>query len=671
VLVALSVAACPASTPVPHSRAGYGFDLADIDARQNPCVDFYQYATGGWAARTPIPPEYPEYGTITILVERNRDTIRRIIEDAAATKHPTATEQQIGDFYAACMDENGINRAGIEPIHVELKSIDSIAEFSGLANEIARLQFEGVNAPFRVGSVADPENSMRMIVQIEQGGLGLPQPEYYVSHDDASKRIQDDYLRHVARTFQLAGEDAEKAEHRAVAVVRLETRLAASSMSRAESRDPNAVSHRMTLERLRALAPKFDWESYFAAMGVRDPGTVNVAQPAFIAAFGRELESTPLTEWKTYLQWHLLERASPALSTPFVAEDFDFYARRLKGVNQEEARWKRCVRDTNSVLSDAVGQLYVRRNYSSDARSRSKEMVKEIVEAFRARLRNVDWMDPSTKSAALQKLAAMKLKVGYPQEWRDYSALTVSRESHVRNQFRASGFELRRALGKAGKPTDRSEWTRPAQTPNASYHAVANEITIPAAVFQPPLYDPQADDAFNYGGIGVLIAHEITHGFDDRGAKYDADGDLRNWWSKPAAENVGSRVACVIDQFDRYVVEGGIHQHGKLLVGEGIADLGGATIAYDAYTKAAHKRTTDALPDHLTPEQRFFLAYARMWSVKIRPEYARARAVSDFHPIGSSRVNVPLSNLPSFGAAFGCKPGEPMMRRPEDTCAIW
>jgi putative endopeptidase len=646
------------------------YELANLDRTQSACVDFYQFASGGWLAAHPIPSDSDEWGTIAQLIDTNSRQIRQIIESAAAqTRDSSSSQQKVGDFYAACMDEAGIEAAGRQPVAAELQRIASIHDAESLLQEIASLQSAGVDAPFDVGSTQDSADAQAVILELAQGGLGLPEPGYYLSIDEKSLAIRDGYLRHVARLFELDGESAILAAKHAASVVAFETRLAAASLNRVQRRNPSFTTHRMRDDELRATAPSVPWTAYFHAIGIPEPPIINVAQPDFFRALDRAVSSTPLDDWKLYLRWQLLHRAAPELSSPFVAANFGFYSATLNGTSAQQPRWKRCGRSTDRALTRAVGQLYVQQYFSAADRQRATQMVDEIVLVLRGRVSSASWLGEETRLRALEKIDRIGRKVGYPDSFDVQSELEIDRTSHLLNVFRASRFEFARDLARVGRPLDRNDWKMSPQTPNASYQAGTNEIIIPAAVLQPPLWDPATDSAFNYGAIGALIGHELTHAFDDRGARFDAAGNLHDWWSPADLDEFNRRADCVARQFDTYVV-GDVHENGKLVRGESIADLGGLTAAFEAYA-AATRGQARRLIGGFTPEQRVFLGWARMWTANLRPEYARKMTLTNNHPIGRYRVNGTISNMPEFAAAFGCKAGDAMVRQPEQRCTAW
>ncbi|HWC66381.1 MAG TPA: M13 family metallopeptidase, partial [Thermoanaerobaculia bacterium] len=551
-----------------------------------PCRDFYTYADGGWLKANPIPPAYSRWGSFSVLGDRNREVLKTILEAAAAKKGAEGSdEQKIGDFYAACMDEAKIESEGAKPIAPELERIAKIADRAGLEAEVARLHEEGVPALFAFGSQQDKKNSEEVIAGAFQGGIGMPDRDYYVKDDDKTKAIREKYVAHVAKMLELLGDDPAKAADEAKTVLAIETRLAKASMTRVERRDPDATYHRMSVADLQKLTPNFAWNAYLRDVDA-PPSVVNVAQPAFFEAMSRDLAEVPLGDWKTYLRFHLVSAAAPTLSSKFVDEDFDFHGRVLNGTKELLPRWKRCVNATDDELGFALGKKFVEKNFPPESKSRADELVKNLIAALHDDLETLPWMGEATRKAALEKLAAFTPKIGYPDEWRDYSAYRVGRESYAANVAAGDAFEFHRQLAKIGKPVDRKEWGMTPPTVNAYYNPLKNEIVFPAGILQPPFFDGKADDAVNYGAIGAVIGHEMTHGFDDQGRKFDAHGNLREWWSADDAKNYEKRAACVEKQFDAYEVQPGLHENGKLVLGESIADLGGLTIAWRAFQKS-------------------------------------------------------------------------------------
>jgi putative endopeptidase len=661
----LPAAAHPGHAPATiNGQTGRGFDMTNLDRSVKPTQDFYRFANGGWQAKHPIPPEYPAWGSFHQLSEKNQTALRTILEAAASDRaaKPGSNEQKIGDFYASFMDTASIDAAGIRPLQPELVRIDAIEDRAGLIGAVAHLQTIGSTALFQFGSTQDFKDSTQVIGEAVQGGLGLPDRDYYTKHDAHSQELRAAYVKHVAKMFELAGDSKSTAARKAQTVMDIETGLAKASMTRVEQRDPVAVYHKMTLAQLTEMTPGFNWPAYFQALGRPDLKSLNVGQPAFFKALDRQLAAVPMADWKTYLRWHLLNHMAPDLSDPFVQERFDF-DKRLSGAKVLRPRWKRGVQATDRNLGEALGQLYAQTYFPPAAKAQVLKLVDNLRGVLREDLQTLDWMSPATRKAANAKLDMFTVKIGYPDKWRDYSALQVVRGSHLANLLRANQFEWQRDLDKIGKPVDRAEWHMTPPTVNAYYDPTMNEIVFPAGILQPPFFDPTADDAINYGGIGAVIGHEITHGFDDQGAQFDPRGNLSNWWTPADKKRFDALSNHIVEQFDGYLVEKDLHQNGKLVVGESIADLGGLAISYKALEKSLAGKPRPALIDGFTPEQRFFLGYAQVWATNMRPEYARTLANTDPHPLSQFRVNGPLSNMPTFAKAFGAKAGDPMVRR--------
>ncbi len=664
-----AASATPAAS-APSSSDGHGLDPADMTLSAKACQDYYQFANGGWLKKNPIPPEYPSWGTFSELAERNRAAMRKILERLAKEKAaPGSEEQKIGDFYTSCMDETAIEAAGAKPLAPELARIEKIQNLSDLRAELASLQTHGVGALFGFGSQQDRKNSSEVIAGAFQGGLGLPDRDYYTKTDDKSKELRAKYVEHVAKMLTLLGDDPDRAAAQAKAVLKIETALAQASMTRVERRDPDATYHRMAPAELKTLTPNFSWEAYFHDLGAPAITAINLGQPKFFETLDKNLTSVPLPDWKTYLRWHLVRSAAPNLSSKFVEENFNFYQRTLEGTKEIQPRWKRCVQTTDRNLGFALGKLYVAENFPPEAKARADQMVKNLIAALRQDLATLPWMGPETRKAALAKLDAFTPKIGYPDKWRDYSPYKVDRGAHLVNVMNGALYEHRRDMDKIGKPVDRTEWGMTPPTVNAYYNPSRNEIVFPAGILEPPFFDAAADDAVNYGGIGAVIGHEMTHGFDDQGRKFDAQGNLKNWWTAEDLKNYQERANCVEKQFDAYVVEADLHQNGKLVLGESIADLGGLTIAYKAFEKSLEGKPRPPAIDGFTPEQRLFLNWARVWAMNSRPEFERLQTNTNPHPLGRFRAIGAPSNIPEFAAAFGCKAGDPMVR--SERCLIW
>ena len=649
--------------------APWGFSLTNLDRTCKPCDDFYQFAMGGWMKANTIPAEYSTWGSFTVLRDKNLSGMRTILENAGNSKAaPGSNEQKIGDFYSSCMDTSVIDAAGSKPLAGDLKAIEAIQDRKGLDSEIARLHRQVNNVAFGFGSTPDFKNSSQMIAVAHQGGLGMPDRDYYLRDDEKSKQLREGYLKHVAKMFELSGDAPDKAADEAKTVMVLETSLAKASRTRVELRDPEKNYNKMTLVELKKLTPDWSWEGYIEAVGAPSVAEINIGQPDFFKELDHQLSAAPLADWKVYLRWHVIHNAAPALSEAFVQENFDFYGKQLSGTTELQPRWKRCAQSANQNLGEALGEVYVQKYFPPEAKARAKEMVTNLIAALRSDIPTLSWMGPETKKQALAKLEAFNVKIGYPDKWRDYSKLAIDRGSYLGNVRRSQEFEENRDLAKIGKPVDRSEWGMTPPTVNAYYSAQFNEIVFPAGIMQPPFFDPTADDAVNYGGMGAVIGHEISHGFDDRGSQFDGQGNLRNWWTPDDRKNFDAQGQCIVDQFNSYEVEPGLHQNGKLVLGESIGDLGGLSIAYVAYEKSMEgKRPRDI--DGFTPEQRFFLGWAQVWGSNQRMEAARLQTNTDPHPLARFRGNGPISNLEVFAKAFGCKKGDAMVR--EKACKIW
>ena len=651
---------------------GHGFDSSNLDRSVVPCNDFYQFADGGWVKNNPIPADHSSWATFNQLHDKNEDVLRQILDEASKDKSakPGSNWQKIGDYYASCMDEGQIESAGLKPLDSELQRIAEIKDSAALQAEIARLQRQGANAVFGFGSTQDFKDSKQVIADAEQGGLGLPDRQYYRDTDDRSKQLRDQYVTHVTNLFQLMGDDASRSAAEAKVVLEVETTLANASMDRADRRNPDNVYHKMAVSQLGELTPHLSWNVYLKDLNAPPVSAVNIEQPEFFKAVDSAFSSISLDDWKTYLRWHLIHSAAPALSSKFVQENFNFYGRTLTGAKELLPRWRRCVESTDGALGEALGQYYVQRNFPPEAKAKAIVMVKNLIDALRTDLSTLDWMSPATREQAIKKLEAINLKIGYPDKWRDYSAFKVDRASYVGNRMRGRIFEFERDLAKIGKPVDRTEWDMTPPTVNAYYDPQKNEIVFPAGILQPPFFDPNGDPAVNYGGMGAVIGHEMTHGFDDEGAKFDAEGNLKDWWTPGDLKNFKDRGDCIAQQFQAFELDG-LHENGKLVEGESIADLGGLTISYAAFEKTLAGKSAAPPIDGFTPEQRFFLGFAQVWAGSYRPEFARLMIKTNEHPLGQFRTNGPLSNMPAFAKAFGCSAGSSMVRSDSLRCRIW
>src|SRR5216110_1829390 len=666
----------PAQSVSPVNQNPPPLDPKNMDTSVKPQDDFYLYANGGWLKHNPVPPEYSRWGSFSELEEKNNEALRKIAEKAANTRADLATApevQKVGDYYASGMDEKTIESVRTTPLEDELKRIDAIKDRSDLLKAIAHLHAIGVDAFFQFGSGQDAKDSTREIAQAVQGGLGLPDRDYYTKTDKDSKKKRAAYVDHVTKMLTLLGEAPGKAASDAKKIMALETSLAKASRTRVELRDPQKNYNKMSQADLQKLTPDWNWDDYFNAINLTEPGDINVGQPEFFKAANAAFTKTSIDDWKTYLRWHLIDDAAAELSRDFVNEDFNFNQGVLRGTKEIKPRWKRVVASTNGALGEALGKLYVADYFPPEAKARALEMINNLKAALADRIKTLDWMDEPTKQEALKKLAAMNVKIGYPDKWRDYSLLKIDRGPYVSNAMRAANFEVNRDLRKIGKPVDRSEWEMTPPTVNAYYNPMMNEIVFPAGILQPPFFDPKADDPVNYGGMGAVIGHEMTHGFDDQGRQFDEVGNLRDWWSKQSAAEYDKRRKAVVDQYSEYQPLPGLHVNGELTQGENIADIGGVKLAYAALQKALDKHPEERTKkiDGLTPEQRFFLSFAAIWRSKIRDEEEKLRLTTDPHSPAQFRVNGPLSNLPEFQQAFNIPDGSSLVRPADKRVNIW
>jgi len=651
------------------AQTGPGFSAGNMDRLSNPCVDFYQYACGGWMANNPIPADESVWGQFNELADRNRAILRNILEKASATDpQRTAVEQKIGDFYASCMDEPTIDKLGTEPLKDELERIDAVAASAGIVGELVRLHLLGVNALFEFSSTPDAKDSMHMIAGADQGGLGLPDRDYYLKEDSKSITLRAQYVAHVQKMLELLGESTQKATADAQAVLRIETSLAKGSLDRVSRRDPNQVYHKLTAQDLAALCPAIDWAKYFEGLSTPAFTDLNVAVPDFFRTLASVLTDTSLDDLKTYLRWHLVHSEAALLSTPFLNEDFRFFRQILTGAKEIQPRWKRCVAMADGDLGFALGQKYVEETFGAEGKARTLKMVQEIEKALGDDIQALSWMTPATKQQASIKLRAVANKIGYPDKWIDYSSVRVARGDALGNDERATEFEMHRELNKIGQPVDRTEWLMTPPTVNAYYNPQENNINFPAGILQPPFYDNRMDAAVNYGGIGSVVGHELTHGFDDTGRLFDPQGNLRDWWTPEDAKEFEKRAECFIREYSAFTPVDDVHLNGKLTLGENTADNGGVRLAYMALMESIKGKPQPKI-DGFTPEQRFFLNWGQVWCQNVRPEVARMRAQVDTHSPGRDRVNGVLKNMPEFQKAFACKVGQPMVAAP--ACRVW
>jgi endothelin-converting enzyme/putative endopeptidase len=652
----------------PKPAASVGFSVKNLDPSVSPCVDFYQYACGGWMRNNPIPADQSRWGTFEELAERNREVLHQILEDAAKpASNRDAIARKIGDYYAACMDEKAIDAKGLTPLQPELDRIRNLKDKSQLAEEIAHLHRSGVASLFEFTSGQDFKDSNSVIAQADQGGLGMPERDYYLKTDEKSVDLRQKYVAHVQRIFELAGEKPEKAAADAATVMRMETALAKGSLDLVSRRDPEKVYHKLTRAELLALDPDFRWNLYLTGAGAPPFQNVNVASPDFFKAVNAEIASAPLEDWKTYLTWHLLHSEIPFLPTAFVQENFGFYGRTLTGATELRPRWKRCVEYTDDQLGEALGRKFVERTFGAEGKERTLKMVDALEKALGQDLQAISWMTPATKQKALEKLKAITNKIGYPEKWRDYSSVAVRRDDAMGNGFRADQFEFQRELNKIGKPVDRLEWGMTPPTVNAYYDPLMNNINFPAGILQPPFYDNKMDDGVNFGGIGAVIGHELTHGFDDEGRQFDAHGNMQDWWTPADAKEFESRTACLVKEYSSFSVAPGANVNGELTLGENTADNGGVRIALMALLSAigADKNAIDGF----TPEQRLFLSFGQIWCENAREESERMLVRTNPHSPPRFRVNGVVVNMPEFQKAFSCQASQPMVS--PNACRVW
>ncbi|MGH9392609.1 MAG: M13 family metallopeptidase [Terriglobales bacterium] len=654
----------------PPAAKPTGAVLAEIDAQANPCQNFYQYACGNWIAKNPIPADQAEWGTFSQLAERNREALHQILEDARTNSgQKDALTQEVGDYYAACMNQGAIDAGGIKPLQSELDLLASVQTPEELAGEVARLQLNGVNALFGFGSDQDFKDANQEIAEADQGGLGLPDRDYYTKGDAKSAALRQQYVAHVKKMMELLGDAPAHAAAEAKTVMRIESALARGSMTNVSRRDPNQDYHKMSVAQLEALAPAFGWSAFFAGAGAPSFGTINVVAPGFFRAMNAELKAAPLADWKTYLRWQLVHAAAPALPQPFVDAEFAFFGTALTGQKEQRARWKRCVSSTDQHLGEALGQLYVKSAFTPQAKAHMQALVANLEAALGQDIGGLSWMSAPTKRQAKVKLAAIVNKIGYPDQWRDYSSIVISRDNYYTDLRRTEAFESHRELNKIGKPVDRSEWSMTPPTVNAYYTPQFNQIVFPAGILQPPFFDLKRDDASNYGAIGVVIGHEISHGFDDSGRQFDPQGNLRDWWTAADAKAFQQRAACLVEEYNGFSPVAGVKVNGKLTLGENLGDSGGARIAYMAM-ETALAGLPDETIDGYNRAQRFFLGYGQVWCENVRPEAARMLAATDPHAPGEFRVNGIVSNMAEFAQAFHCGPQDAMTAK-ANACRVW
>jgi putative endopeptidase len=665
-LLLIVPAAVRAETPGP--RRAY------MDTTCAPCRDFFEYANGTWLKTVEIPAAYPAYGMGREIYDRNQITLTRVLAQAAAgaEQEQDPTLRKVGRLYAVLMDSTRSDREGMAPLQDDLARIDGLRTREDLRREFARVD---AYSPFGIGPEADPKQSTRNIGQLFQGGFGLPDRDDYFRTDARSDTIRQEYVAHIARVLALGGTPEAEARGQAARIMKLETSLAESCLARSEMRDPERLYHKMTVRELQALCPAFDWAVFFGEAGLpslaKPAATLDVSMPAFMRRLGQELERTPVEDWRAYLRFHTIRGALTWLGQPAFDEAFRFNAM-LTGQKAPTPRWKRAAGAVDGAMGEALGKAYVATEFPPSSKARMNELVNNLRAALKQRILTRPWMGEATRKQAITKLDAILQKIGYPDTWRDYTALEIDPKlSGWENLTRAQVFEQKRQLAKIGRPVDRTEWGMTAATVNAYYNPPTNEICFPAGILQPPMFDPNADDAANYGAIGAVIGHELTHGFDDQGRKYDAVGNLRDWWTDKDGKEFDARSQHLVTQFDAYVVEDTLHANGRFTLGENLGDLGGLSIAYEAWKLSLEGKPAPQPIDGFTPEQRFFLSFGQIWRNLYRPQMIRLQTLTNEHSLPHFRVIGPLSNMPEFAQAFGCKEGDPMVLAPQKRTAIW
>jgi putative endopeptidase len=666
VALLISLASGQQTAPV-AAKHEPALDVTSMDRSVDPCVDFFHYSCGGWIKSNPIPPDQSSWDTYSKMQDENRERLRGILEAASSpnsSRNPS--EQKIGDYYASCMDETAIDAKGTEPLKPQLDRISQLTSKAEIADVAATMVDD--NVLFGFDSTQDYRDASQIIAEADQGGLGLPDRDYYLKEDAKSVDLRKAYVVHVQKMFELLGDKPDATAAEAQTVMRIETALAKGSMTRVERRDPKNLDHKMTSGEFEKISPDFQWQVYFAKVGLPSLDSLNVASPGFFKALNEEIARENLADWKVYLRWHLVHANAPFLSSTLVNENFAFYGKTLRGQQELQPRWKRCTQNVDNDLGEALGQVYVEKYFSPEAKQQALKMVKEIDVAMAADINSLSWMSAATKQQALVKLHGMANKIGYPDKWRDYSKLEIVRGDELGNVERAREFEFNRELAKIGKPVDRGEWDMTPPTVNAYYNPQMNDINFPAGVLQPPAFDPDSDAAPNYGDTGGTIGHELTHGFDDEGRQFDAQGNLRDWWTAEDGKEFVKRASCISDQYSTYTIIDDIKINGKLTLGEDVADLGGLILAYMAWKDDTKGQNLQPI-DGLTPDQRFFVGYGQSWCGETRDETKRLRATVDPHSPEKYRTNGVVSNMPEFQEAFHCKAGAPMVN--QNRCRVW
>ena len=648
-------------------------DTANIDKTVLPGVDFYQYSNGNWIKNHPVPDEYSRYGAFDILQEKNYNDLKSILEDASKDEkaEKSSNKRKIGNFYTSGMDTAKIEKDGISPLADEFALIDNIKTIEDFQKEVAHLHTIGIYPLFFIYAAQDEKNSEMVITQLAQGGLGLSDRDYYLSKDPRSQEILEGYKKHVNKMFTLLGNDETKAKAATEEIINIETKLAEVSWTRLELRDPIKGYNKFKLEDLQKKNPNLNWTNYFSNIGLANAGDINVGQPSFFENMSKLLKDISIDSWKTYLRWNLIHGTASFLSSEFENENFDFYGKVMSGKTKMQPRWKRVLRTVSGGMGEAVGQVYVEKFFPAEAKTKMVTLVNNLKTCLSERIENLAWMGVETKKAAKEKLNTMNVKIGYPDVWRDYTKLEIGTESYVKNIMNNDKFEFEFMINKIGKPVDRNEWYMSPQTVNAYYSPTMNEIVFPAGILQPPFFFKDADDAVNYGAIGTVIGHEMTHGFDDQGRQYDKEGNLVDWWTKEDAEKFTKQTAVLVEQYDNFKMLDSLHVDGKLTLGENIADVGGLTVSLNALKSVLAKSGDTTKIDGFTPLQRFFLSYSQVWSQSIRDKELMRRLKEDVHSPGNARVNGAIVNIPEFYDAFSVKESDPMFLKEEKRAKIW
>ncbi|RLD89857.1 MAG: M13 family peptidase [Bacteroidetes bacterium] len=647
-------------------------DPANMDLNIKPGDDFFRFVNGNWIKNNPVPPEYSSYGAFTVLYEENEKMLQTLVKEVSADKEAAegSISQKIRDFYNSGMDTMRIEELGITVLQPEFDEINNLQSATDISRHIAVMQQKGLSPLFYLFTAADQSDSKWNIANFWQGGLGLPDVTYYTDESERMQQIREDYKTHITKMFLLKGDDESAATKTAETILAMETDLAKVSKTRMETRIAEENFHKMSLNDLKVLAPGFDWDAYFTALGLPDPGELNVSQTEFMKGMSELIAKYPVEDWRTYLPWHLLDGSANYLSDAFVQQNFDFFGKTLSGSEVLRPRWKRVLATTSGGLGEGLGQIYVERYFPPESKERMVKLVENLRLAFAGRIKKLDWMTDETKEKALAKLEAITVKIGYPDKWKDYSTLNIVPDNYLLNVQNARAFEFKRDFAKIGKKVDKTEWGMTPQTVNAYYNPTNNEIVFPAGILQPPFFNKDADDAVNYGAIGVVIGHEMTHGFDDQGRKYDKDGNMNEWWTDEDAERFMAKAAILAKQYDDYTMLDSLHINGNLTMGENIADMGGLNISYDAFLMALNGAQPEMI-DGYSADQRFFMAYAQVWRQNVRDKALMRQLKEDVHSPGEARVNIPPFNMDIFLDAFGISPDDKLYIPKEKRAYIW